>query len=89
MPVQAWNEMKYPDMINDGESIRITGFSGHGAYWISQPLTPPGKSRRVQREHLKRLIERAIERDDEPGEVAYAEPAPERVVDPIFDPDRY
>lgn len=89
MPIQAWTENKYYDPINDRDSVRITGFSGHGAYWISQPATSPGKSRRAQREHLLLLINRAIDRGDEPGEVAYSEPAPERVVDPIFDPDRY
>ena len=89
MPIQAWTETKFYDPINDRDSTRITGFSGRGAYWVNQPLTLPGKSRRAQREHLLNLIERAIARGDEPGEVAYAEPAPEKVVDPIFDPDRY
>lgn len=89
MPVLSWQETKFYDPINDRDSTRLTGFSGSGAYWVTQPLTPAGKSRRAQREHLLRLIEQAIERGDTPGEVAYVEPAPERIVDPIFDPDRY
>lgn len=89
MPLQAWTETKFYDPINDRESLRITGFSGFGAYWVNQPLTLPGKSRRAQREHLLHLIGRAIERDDTPGEVAYVEPTPERASDPIFDPERY
>lgn len=88
MPLQ-WQETKYYDPINDRDSLRITGFSGHGAYWIAQPLTEAGKSRRAQREHLLNLIERAIERGDAPGEVAYVEPSMERVPDVFFDPDRY
>lgn len=89
MPIKAWNETKFYDPINDRDSLRITGFSGSGAYWVNQPLTPAGKSRRAQRAHLLRLVEKAIECGAEPGEVAYSDPAPEKVVDPIFDPDRY
>lgn len=89
MPVLSWQETRYYDPINDRDSLRLTGFSGRGAYWIDRPLSLPGKSRRVQREHLLRLIEQAIERGDTPGEVAYVEPAPERMIDPVFDPDRY
>jgi hypothetical protein len=89
MPIQHWDEMKWYDPVNDRDSIRVSGHSGHGVYWVSQPLTLPGKSRRAQRTHLLYLIEQAIERGDEPGEVAYAEPALEQARDPIFDPDRY
>lgn len=89
MPIKAWTETKYYDPTNDSDSLRMTGFSGHGAFWITQPLTLPGKSRRAQREHLLDLIEQAIGRGDEPGVVAYEEPAVERMRDRAFDPDQY
>lgn len=89
MPVRAYNETLYYDPMNDRDSIRLTGFSGFGAFWISQPVTQPGKSRRAQREHLLGLIEQAINRGDEPGEVAYVEPVVEAARDRIFDPDQY
>lgn len=82
----AWNEIKFYDPINDRDSIKIIGYSGSGSYWVGQPLTPPGKSRRAQREHLLYLLEQAIKRGDEPGEVAYAEPD---LADPIFDPNQF
>lgn len=82
----AWQDTKYYDPINDRDSIRITGYTGFGAFWISQPLTLPGKSRRAQREHLLYLLEQAIKRGDPPGEVDYAEP---ESADPIFDPNQF
>lgn len=82
----AWNEIKFYDPINDRDSIKIIGYSGFGSYWVGQPLTPPGKSRRAQREHLLYLLEQAIKRGDAPGEVDYAEP---ELADPIFDPNQF
>lgn len=87
--MRSWTENKFYDVINDREGIRVTGFSGHGSYWVQAALTPPGRSRRAQREHLLRLIDRAITRGDEPGEVAWSEPTYERPINPVFDPERY
>ena len=85
MTIRAWQETFWYDPINDRDSVRVTGFSGHGAYFLNQPLTPPGKSRRAQRQHLLELIDAAIGRGDEPGEVAYAEP----VVEDAFEIGRF
>jgi hypothetical protein len=92
----GWNEVKWYDPINDRDSIKIIGYSGSGSYWVGQPLTPPGKSRRAQREHLLYLLEQAIKRDGrriaegkspiEMGEVPYSEP---ELSDPIFDPNQF
>lgn len=69
MPLQHWQEQQYWDPMTAEQAIVVTGFSGHGAYWVKAPLTPPGKSRRVQREELLDKIEAAIESGAEPGEV--------------------
>lgn len=65
MPVNAWNHWVYYDLPRDSDMICVTGYTGRGAYWIKAPLTPPGKSRRAQREDLLSRIDAAVERDDE------------------------
>lgn len=69
MPLTGWTETRYYDPFLDEEGVTITGYSGHGAYWIRQVMAPPGKSRRAQREAALDLIEVAIDTGQEPGEV--------------------
>lgn len=89
MPIRHWQEIAFYDPMNDCQAVRISGFSGHGEYWISEALTLPGKSRRAQREAALDRIEAAIERGDEPGEVRADTEAEQAVVDPVFDPTIY
>lgn len=72
MPLNSWNAVYFFDPMMGEEAIRVTGFSGHGAYWVTESLTPSGKSRRAQRERVLRAITAAIESGDEPGEVSEA-----------------
>lgn len=76
MPLQAWSKVDYYDNSTGDMAVRYQGFSGHGTYWLALPATPPGKSRREQRDWALTLIEEAIETGAEPGEVAYREPPP-------------
>ena len=71
MPLTAWSKTDYYDPSTGDMAVRYSGFSGHGTYWLTRPAVSGGKSRREQREWVLDLIERAIERGDEPGEVAY------------------
>lgn len=73
MPMRSWNKFDYYDPDVGGMAVRYQGFSGHGTYWLSRPAAPGGKSRREQRDWALTLIEEAIERGDEPGEVAWCE----------------
>lgn len=70
MPLRTWDETRYFDVLADADRIRYTGHSGQGAYWATVTVSPPGKSRREQREATLDAIEDAIEDPDvEPGEV--------------------
>jgi len=72
MPIQHWDECRFYDPIQGCDAIRFSGHSGCGVYWISEPASPPGKSRRAQRERALDLIQVAIERGDAPGKVDVA-----------------
>ncbi len=87
--MRHWETTRFYDPIADADSIRYSGFSGSGVYWISEPLTGAGKSRRAQRERLLDRISRAIERGDEPGEVRDDTDVELAVSDPLFDPSRF
>lgn len=69
MPLITWSETKFYDPKVDADSITYSGFSGHGTYWLRQPLCPPGKSRRKQKEEALDWIEAAINQGHPPGEV--------------------
>lgn len=57
------------DISADAELVRIVGYTGRGSYWVTRPLAPAGKSRRVQVDEALELIEIAVEDGAEPGEV--------------------
>lgn len=76
MPLISWQQTLYFDPQIGADAIRYTGFSGHGSYWASEPMTEPGKSRRAQRDRVLDRIEAAIESGAEPGEVRTAGPPP-------------
>ena len=71
--MRSWNKFDFFDPATGGMAVRYQGFSGHGTYWLSRPAAPGGKSRREQRDWALTLIEEAIERGDEPGEVSWCE----------------
>ena len=74
MPLTAYSKFDYWNPGTGDMAVRYSGFSGHGEYWLSLPAAPGGKSRRGQRDWVLTLIEEAIGRGDNPGEVAYREP---------------
>lgn len=69
MAMTAWQQTLYYDPIRGCDAIRYSGFSGSGVYWVTEPVTEPGKSRRAQRDRVLAWLEIAIERGDPPGEV--------------------
>jgi hypothetical protein len=82
MPLKAWNHVLFFDPQIGEDSIRYQGFSGHGTYWIAEPIAPMGQKRRDQKQRCLDLIEAAIEMDVEairqggsptPGEVTITE----------------
>lgn len=88
--MRHWDEIKFYDPINDTDSLRLTGYSGFGAFWVSEPCSQPGKSRRAQRDRVLSRISRAIERGDKPGEVKVDAAEDEQAsADPVFDPTIY
>ena len=77
MPLVSYNTFRGYDPGADTDTIRIVGYSGHGSYWVTRPATGPGQSRRDQLNDALDLIDEAIDRGDEPGEVAW------RDIDPL------
>lgn len=74
MALTAWNKTDYFDMATGEMAVCYTGYSGRGAYWLTLPMTKPGKSRREQRDWVLTLLSEAVERGDPPGRVEYREP---------------
>lgn len=69
MPLKTWQTFRFYDPVRDVDSIRFSGYSGRGEFWIAEPAAPAGKSRREQLDRVLDQIEDAIEGGQEPGEV--------------------
>jgi hypothetical protein len=72
MPLRAFQTITYYDPSLDGEAVKVTGFSGHGAYTVTLLKGAEGRERRQQKEVALDAIEDAIEAGDAPGEVSKA-----------------
>jgi hypothetical protein len=69
MPLRTWRQYRFYDVTNDCDAVRISGFSGHGEYWVARPVAQGGKSRRQQLDEALDQIEAAIDAEAQPGEV--------------------
>jgi hypothetical protein len=76
MTIVAWSHWTYFDPMLNETAMCVTGYTGHGAYWIRAPLAPAGKTRRAAREEMLDRIRAAVEAGEQPGEVSMAGPAP-------------
>jgi hypothetical protein len=70
----SFSQVRFWDIATNEMAVRFSGFDDRGSeFWMKEPMTRAGESRRKQRERVMALIQEAIEAGLEPGEVVVDE----------------